>query len=200
MEYLGKGDLYKGELKALPFKDTCPDSLEALLAEGFVAFTLGPVYVYAGVQESILERFAGDECVERALKRQVVAGNIRFKHNVLSRCEQWNVMLDVIDIESWGIFTGWLMSQTFLNRPDRRYYVTRHCHAALLDPLAFDHGKRIPTSLDVFTVSGLYSSIRPIGGGGLHAQAKSYIDFEKLPPEPHIVKEGRILLGMVEGK
>lgn len=201
MEYLGDGKLYQGKLKELPFKDVLPGSVDALQTEGFVIFSLGPVYVYAGVQHDILEKFAGDECTERALNgRQPCGGTIHFEHDVLVRCEKWNRALNVMDLESYGFFTSWMLSQTFINRPEKRYYVPRRMTAPVLDPLAILAGGHKPVSLDIFTISGIYAVIRPKGFLASRVDTKHFIDFERCAPEPHVVKEGKLLLQMTESK
>jgi hypothetical protein len=198
MELLGTGNLQSRKLAPIPFKDgAAPASAEALAKEGYAIFALGPLYVYAGIEDDILERFAADECTERALKgRQPVGGQIHFEHNVLARCEKWNKTLTVLDIESYGFFNSWMLAQTFVNRKARKYYVPRKMTAPMLDPLALTHNKQIAIALDVYTVSGIYARICPKCLGGARKDAKHFIDFEKCDPEPHVVTEGKMMLQM----
>lgn len=195
MELVGTGNLKNRKLAPLPFKAASPVSVQAYAKAGFSVFSLGPVYVYAGVEDDILERFAADECTERALKgRQVTGGQIHFDHNVLARCEKWNRALSVLDSESFGFFNSWMLAQTFINKLTRRYYVPRKMTAPVLDPVALMNNKQIPIALDIYTVSGIYALIRPKDHSISRKDAKRFIDFERCEPEPHIVAEGKLML------
>lgn len=197
MELLGKGNIWQGRLAPLPFK-TWPDSLAALEVEGYVMFSLGPLYVYAGVQESLPEIFAGDECTQKALKdKPVVSGICEFQHQILGRCEKWNNVLDVMPRDTFDFFSSWMLTQVFINRVEKTVFVPRRMSAAVLDPLAYAKGKKIPTSLILYSVSGMHSIVRPRGHMS-HDQAKSYIDLERGPPEPHVITMGRAMLDLSE--
>ncbi len=198
MEYLGTGLLNLKKLDPLPFRNAVPDSCEALWKEGFTIFSLGPLYVYAGVNEDILERFAADDCTDRALKgRKPVGGSIDFEHNVLARCELWNKRLNVLDVESYGLFNDWMLAQTFVNTPAQKYYEPRRMASPILDPLALTQNKQIAIAMDVFTVSGIWSLIRPKVSNVSRKEAKHFIDFEKCSPEPHVAERGKMLLRMI---
>lgn len=199
MEYLGSGNLYTGKLQPLPFKAR-PESMEKLCAEGFVLFSLGPLYVYAGIDESILERFAGDECTQKAMQdKPVVAGTLHFQHMILARCEAWNSALDVMAKDAFDFFGSWMLAQTFINRQRKAFFVPRRMDAPVLDPLALEHDKRIPIALPLYSVSGLHSVVRPRGFMS-HAAAPVCIDLERGPPEPHVIEMGTKMLNLTEGQ
>ena len=194
MQQVGEGTRYTGKLSGVEFKST-PDSMAKLYDEGYVLFSLGPLYIYAGINESIPIRFAGDECTQRALKDKPVRHtNISFDHGILARCEMWNNTLDIMDAESYLCFKSWMLAQVFMNRVKKDVLVPRCCSAPVLDPLAFEINKQIPTSMDVFCTSGMYSRIVPKGSVTDYKQTKSFIDLERLQPEPIVIQMGKAML------
>lgn len=174
---------------------TC-SSLKALELEGYTAFSLGPVYVYAGVNESIPSRFCQENIPGR--KSDVYGTTIHFERPVIARCQNWNYILDVMDTKNFQWFKQWMLANQFASRENKTFFVPRHYRAPLLDPIALDKlEKQIPTALDVFTVSGLKGLMRPVCELTAYTQAKSYIDFNILPPEEDVVVMGRTTLKLL---
>jgi hypothetical protein len=196
-----------------PVRTDGAKSLSELDEEGLVAFALGPVYVYAGVREDIVRRFVMEmdgQSVKSAVVKDHLARieshrldvrgtTLHFDRAVLARCMDWNNILNVMDKESYPHFKKWLLEQQFVNRAEKKFYVVRCYAAPVLDPLTLDlKGLALPVTLDVFSVSGLKGALRPLGYLSDKAQAKSFIDFEGLPPEEDVIVLGRKALRIIE--
>jgi hypothetical protein len=188
-------------------------SLSELDKEGLVAFALGPVYVYAGVREDIVRRFVMEmdgQTVKSAVVKDHLARieshrldvrgtTMHFERPVLARCMDWNNILNVMDKESYPHFKKWLLEQQFVNRAEKKFYVVRYYIAPVLDPLTLElKGLALPAVLDVFSVSGLKGVLRPMGNLSDKTQAKSFVDFEGLPPEEDVIVLGRKALRIIE--
>jgi hypothetical protein len=209
---MGPGDLPSEGPPLKPVRTEGAKSLAELDEEGLVAFSLGPVYAYAGVNEDIVRRFSmeldgqtvKDAVIRGGLARieshrlDVRGAHLRFERPVIARCMQWNQVLSVLDKESFPHFKKWLLAQQFVNRAEKKFYVVRHYIAPILDPLALDlKGLAVPASLDVFSVSGLRGSLKPAGNVTDKAHARSYIELEGLPPEEDVILLGRQALQIV---
>lgn len=171
-------------------------SLAELEKEGFTAFVLGPVYVYAGVGESIPERFAAEDIKNRPA--EVHGAWFEFDHPLVARCEHWNYRLDYMDLKSYEYFKIWMLAQVFVNRQKRDVIVPRRYSAPILDPFAFVNNIGKPVSIDLYTVSTLQYLLRPRCEMPSYESAKFFVDFEKKPPEEDVVTMGRAMLEATE--
>lgn len=188
-------------------------SFAELEKNGLVPFALGPVYVYAGVQEDIPRRFASEfdgKVMERnEIRNKVlttlqdrleVRGNTaHFDRPVLARCQDWNYILNIMDAVSYVYFKKWLLEQQFVNRAEKKFFVPRLYSAPILDPLILDvKGLAVPASLDVYALSGFKGVMKPKGNLANKAEAQAFVDFQILPPEEDVVVLGRQALNIVE--
>jgi hypothetical protein len=180
--------------------------------EGFVAFVLGPVYVYAGVQVDLMSAF-DDEVADIPVRKAAVSegkldidiiklspsgGHMCFQHPVVSHCHPWSHILNVIDAVSFPHFKKWLLAQNFVNREMGAFVVVRHYVVPILDPIILDvSGRPVPELVDVFSVAGMRGTMCPEMVQD-KAQAKSFIHFEHKPPDEHIIKMGAEALKLVK--
>jgi hypothetical protein len=178
-------------------KLTGVDSFEKLREEGFVIFSLAPVYIYAQVAESLPESFAaatGEDMKNR--KGEILSTQIEFEHEVLKRCPGWSNMLEVMDANSYMWFKRWMSSLNFVNRDKKKFYVPKMFTAPILDPIQVDLGKVKPTPdhVDVFGLSGLSGVLKPLLSGIDKKDAPLCIDFKFDPPEQDVVAIGKAVL------
>ncbi len=188
-------------------------SFAELEKNGLTPFALGPIYVYAGVQEDIPRRFASEfdgkvmernEIVNKQLrvlrdKLEVRGNTMHFDRPVLARCQGWNTILNILDSISYVYFKKWMLEQQFVNRVEKKFFVPRLYSTPILDPLALDvKGLAIPTSLDVYALSGFKGVMKPRGNLNDKTKAQAFVDFEILPPEEDVVVLGRQALNIVE--
>jgi len=136
------------------------ESFKDLERQGFVPCALGPVYVYAEVKESIPDRFAMEDIPGKPSEMRGM--ELRLERPILSHCMDWNYMLNIIDGDSFPYFKQWLLSQQFVNREKRCFYVVRHFKVPVKDPIALALGKSVDTALDVFTLSGFSGLLKPV--------------------------------------
>ena len=167
-------------------------SFAQLHSLGFVPFTLGPVYVYAGIQDDLIKSFAGET------QREVLSTTLQFERAVLCRCQEWNYILQVMDLENYRQFKNWMQALQPIDRRQKRFFVVRRFDAPVLDPLLLDQaGQTQPTHLDVFSVSGLESLIKPKDSIQAFASAPREIDLLRLAPEPDVLVLGKAALACV---
>ena len=188
-------------------------SFAELQKEGLTPFALGPIYVYAGVQEDIVRRFVSEQ-PKKAMHYEIKAGIgyiprednleprgavLEFKHNVLTFCREWNNILNVLDSQSYMHFKKWLLAQQFANRAEKKFFVPRLFTPPVLDPVALDLETplAIPTSLDVYSVSGMKGILYPKDMGLPKEHAKAYIEFVHRPPEEDTIKLGSAALKLL---
>jgi hypothetical protein len=196
MELVGEGAMPHKPLKEPKIGDVNRfANLGELESEGFTAYVLGPVYVYAGVEESIPERFAAEPVKNRP--PDVSGSWFEFSHAVIARCEHWNYRMEYMDTKSYEYFRIWMLGQVFINRPKRNVYVPRRYLAPVLDPFAFCNNIGKPTSIEVYSVSNLDYLLRPKCELPSFESAKFFVDFEKRPPEPDVLELGKALLESV---
>ena len=196
MELVGEGQMPHKPLREPRLGDANRfASLGEIEKEGFTPFILGPLYVYAGIGESIPERFAAEPIKNRPA--EVYGSWFEFQHPVVARCEHWNYRLDYMDTKSYEYFKIWILAQVFVNRPKRQIFVPRRYPAPLLDPFAFVNNVGRPISIDVYTISGLEFLLRPKCELPTFESAKFFVDFEKKPPEPDVVEMGKAMLETV---
>ena len=119
-------------------------SFAELQKEGITPFALGPIYVYAGVQEDIVRRFVSEQ-PKKAMHYEIKAGVgyiprednleprgavLEFKHDVLTFCREWNTVLNVLDSQSYMHFKKWLLAQQFANRAERKFFCAASVYPA----------------------------------------------------------------------
>lgn len=188
-------------------------SFSELMSNGLTPFALGPVYVYAGVQEDIPRKFAAEfdgkvmernEIKNKVLtkisdKLEVRGTTMHFDRIVLARCQDWNFILNLMDSISYIYFKKWLLEQQFVNRAEKKFFVPRLFSAPVLDPLLLDiKGVAIPTALDVYSVSGFKGVMKPLCNVDNVAKVMSFVDFKIEPPEEEVQVLGRAALNIVE--
>jgi len=136
-------------------------SFKDLEREGYVPFALGPIYAYAEVQASLPDCFAAD--ADAPKKSEPVRGmDLQLEAPVLVRCDRWNFMLSIMDRDNYPVFDRWLMSQHFVDRAKRKFFVVRRYAVPVLDPVSLALGKREPAKLTVYTVSGVRGLLKPV--------------------------------------
>jgi hypothetical protein len=183
-----------------------------LSADDMMPFALGPVYVYAGVKDDLVEKFKEEfegrelshyevrnsRLFEEKYKLSVRAGVLRFERAIVARCREWNNLLNILDRRSYLHFTNWLLSQQFVDRAAKRFHLPRRYVSPILDPLAMDVlGMAKPVSLDIYCLSGLRGMIRPELDSVQYDSAKTFVDLKVLPPEEDTILLGRTALNIV---
>ena len=176
------------------------DTLEQVRKAGYELFSLGPVYVYAGVKESLPNKFAEETSDDVEGRSKDIRGTtVHFERPIVARCAEWNMILDIMDTESFQWFKKWMLSMQFTDRVARTFYVPRHYVAPVLDPIAFDRlNQSIPSGLDVFSVSGMKGSLRPVMGFTDKSKVKSYVDFVSAPPDEDVQIMGKKVLDILK--
>jgi len=168
-------------------------SFAELRKEGLMPFTLGPLYVYADVHFSLINAFLDDERLVRP--RDTRGGRFIFDRPILARCEEWNYVVEVMDAPSFLAFKTWMPTNSFVDRPGRRFCVPKQFPSPMLDPLALDlKGVAVPEVLDVFTVSTTKVLLRPICEQ-TYETVKPYVDFRRAAPEAEVMARAEAVLG-----
>ena len=195
MEYLGEGNAPKRAVSGIPDLQKL-STLEQLEKEGYKAFSAAPIHCYAGVAPGELsERFAAEHIKKRP--EDVRGGFLETAHPTVMQCGKLGYRLEVMDLASYAFFKLWMMAQVWVRRDVKRVYISRLIPSPLLDPLGIAHGLAIPTSLDVFAVSGSRAFMRPCGWLNNREDAKMYVTFESSPPEPNVVQlQKEVFLGV----
>jgi hypothetical protein len=184
--------------RVLEPKLTKVGSLSEVAAEGFSVFALGPVYVYGGVQDDLVAAFAAERDPGRP--QDVYATVIRFDRPVLSACKEWSFILSAMDSENFEWFKKWMLGLQLVDRQRRTFWLTRHHMAPILDPFMLDAGKaRMPSHLDLFSLSGMQGQIVPVHALEKYEHAPEIIRFFVRPPDPEVVKLGSIALEVISG-
>jgi hypothetical protein len=193
VDYLGAEEAVPGNVKKLSLKS--PASMNELIQDGLIPFTVGPVYVYAGVDDDIINRFAGENIL--GLKEVRVA-TFPFQHAVLVRCELWNYEIQAMDKDSYEKFQQWMQIQLFINKKEKNIFAPRLYRPPLMDPFAYQkNNTRTPTAMDVYSVNSMKSSLVPLSFIDNKVLTNTYIDFQRLGPEPEIVELGKKMLETV---
>lgn len=160
-------------------------SFAQLRTEGFCPFTLGPLYVYANVHFSLIDAFLRDDRQVRPPDTR--GGRFIFDRSVVARCEQWNYVVEVMDVASYRAFKMWLPTNHFVDRPGKRFCVARQFPTPVLDPLVMSlKGDRVPEVLDVFTISSNRVLLRPICEQ-TYDSVSACVDFQRSPPEAEVL-------------
>lgn len=171
--------------------------IEDIRKEGFTVFSLGPVYVYANVQESIPARFTMEDFPGTPTEMRHTT--MHFERPVITRCELWNYVLDVMDTATYNAFKLWLVNCSFVDRAKHKFFKPKHYFAPCLDPITLDKmNLAVPTSLDIFGVSGVKGEIKPRTSFSGHDKAKSYIEIYKDIPSEDTIVEAKKALNFVE--
>lgn len=191
-------------------------SFKELLDAGFIAFSLGPIYVYACVEEDIMLKFMElpdeQKGIDPVASRLAQAGLIQahdrpretygthmfFDRIIVNHCVQWTNVLNVMDVDSYAWFKKWMLANTFVSRQHKKFFVPRHYIAPIIDPIAYDAKQDIiPSALDVFSVSSMKWSLKPVTNVTNKATTPEYVDLKEFPPDEDVRKEGLKILGMI---
>lgn len=190
-------------------------SLAELSRQGFSVFSLGPLYVYAGVPVDLVEAWAKTHQGEAMRHNQLSKGVLtlekykleirgellRFDRPVVARCKEWNTLLYLLDNVSYLQFKQWMLEQQFSNRNEKQFWVPRLFSARVIDPVYFAaSGLAVPASLDVFSVSGFKGclAVKNAIAATKPADVPLVIDFEWQPAEPDVIKQGRAALNILQ--
>ena len=174
-------------------------SFDELAREGYVPFSVGPLYVYCGVERSLVEAFIASEHDKDMYGRdkEIFHTTMRFEHPVVGQCEFWNYILDVMDFWSYQWFKKWMLSLQFLDHKKKNFYVPRHYLAPVADPIIYgQHRQKKPATLDVFSPASIRWTITPRTGLTDLALLPATVVFNSTPP----IEEVRTLgLQMLKG-
>ena len=190
-----------------PVNLTKTGSFAEIRREGYTPFSLGHVYVYAGVKESLpvvfakehLEKHKNDKPPEYdELKpirvkcpTEILHTTMHFERVVVSIAKEWSTIFDVMDTPSFQYFKQWLMAQHFASVERNTFFVPRFYMAPIVDPIVLDTKKfAVPDYLDVITVTGMRGGLKPVDLGINPSKVKEFISFEQIPPEESIVVMG----------
>jgi hypothetical protein len=178
-------------------KDLFATDLVALRSQGFVPYSAGPVYYIGRAKESVAGRF----CRETGRKAQGGEIDLAFQFvdpDVVGPV--WCRRINFMDEENWPHFIQWMMHVDIVSREDKFYYVMRRYSAPVVDPLARASGRTVPGFIDVISVSGLSYDLHPVGVTSETEQknAPLMITFERRPPEPIVVRDGKKILGIID--
>lgn len=159
-------------------------SFDELRKEGFTPLALGPMYVYAGVRLSLINAYASEKT--QLHPSDCFTTTMHFDRPVIARCEEWNYMLDIMDTASFQWFKKWMLGMQFVDKATKRFNIPRHYVVPMLDPIQLDTKNiAVPTTLDVFSVSGRAMLLKPITGVS-PINAPICVDFVQAPPEEDI--------------
>lgn len=195
------------------------ETFSQIRKSGYMPFSLGPIYVYAGVPTSLIDSFR-DASEHDVSKRphEMRHTTIAFEHEVLAYCPGWMNIIDVMDTESYQWFKKWMLSLNFSDRVKKTFFVPRHYMAAVMDPVAWGLRQQlIPETLDVYGVSGIRGNLKPVSNfSGLTnvpvdeiinqnpdrldkiATPSTYIRLEVHPPEEDVQITGKAMLNLLE--
>lgn len=130
--------------------------------EGFIPYTLGPLYVYGEFPHCLPAAFAKESKVGKP--EETRGAVLQLGRPIISHCEYWNFFIEVMDKESFPWFKNWLQAYQFVNKRTGTYCVPRFYTAPVADPLVLDKlGKIVPESLDVISMTGLKGGVKPKG-------------------------------------
>lgn len=191
-------------------------SFQELEDAGFKAFSLGPIYVYACVEQDIMLHFLETQdptqAVDPVMSKLVQAGAIQahdrpretfgthmfFDRLIIKHCVQWANILNVMDVVSYEWFKKWMMANTYVSRQHRKYFEPRLYTAPIIDPIAYDARQEIiPSSLDVFSVCSMKWSLAPVTQVEDKSKTPAYIDLREIPPDEEVRKRGLATLGII---
>lgn len=172
-------------------------SFAELRKEGFTPFSLGAMYVYVEIMHDLTQQFAKEAMPGRP---EVHGTTMHFDRPVIGRCGEWNCILNVMDTPSFQWFKKWMIGQQYVNRIRRRFYVSRHYLAPILDPIMLDTRQiGSPTSMDIFAPSGTRGTLKPVTGVTSLEATKAIVDLKLDPPDEDVLVLGRAALDIVEG-
>jgi hypothetical protein len=172
-------------------------SFEELDKEGFVMFSLGPVYVFGGITDDLVAAYAAE--LKEGLNQDVYATTAQFDREVIKRCGPWNGLLSVMDKPNFQQFKAWMLGLQFVNRKEKEFQVVRHHLAPIVDPLKYDAGRGlIASALPVFCLSGMRSQMVPVCMLSDHKKAPVVVDFRYQKAEPDVVELGRVALEILK--
>lgn len=216
-------DSYPADMSAKPQKVQADrklgmvGSLAELRKEGWVPFTLGPLYVFGRIPFDIISRFATEASVPvygtyiDFTDFQIIALNGPYGHKLFA-----------MNDEAYPEFVDWLDTIEITDREGGRFFRPLRSCAPLLDPFMRMLGVEAPTPevIDVWAISSTSGMIVPES----HTETLPYpvfkpgeaeelardeflrrlpkpvtapkrIEFKKLPPHPIVSMRGKELLG-----
>jgi hypothetical protein len=185
-------------------------SFDEMIKEGYTPFLLGPVYVYAGVQGDLFERFRDEVAVAPVRTAKYVAGklnvtndrldmramHLKFDLPIIANCPGWHNTLSILDTDSFLHFKKWLLCQQFVNREKRTFHVVRNYTSPIIDPLKLTAtGKAEHTGVELFSVCGMRGSLVPkYLNLSDWSDARTYVEFVIKPPDEDVIKLGSAAL------
>ncbi len=104
-----------------------------------------------------------------------------------------------MDTLSYEWFKQWMLSNTFVSREKRTYAIPRLYSAPVMDPFYWSvHGKDVPTTLDVFSVSTIRWTLAPVTAVLDKSLTPTFIDLQVKPPDEEVRVQGAKILGMLK--
>jgi len=175
------------------------DTFANLRAAGYAPFSLGPVYVYANVAESLVEEFSKESHADVAGRpKDGRHTTMVFQHVIMTNCPGWENVLEILDFNTYQWFKKWMLSLNFTARTKQTFYVPRHYIAPLADPIAFGkHGKHVAESLDVFSLSGMKGNLKP-ETSNTRVNVPTFVRLHVYPPEEDVQVLGRNMLKIIK--
>lgn len=161
-------------------------SFKDLEREGYIPCALGPIHAYAEVTEVLPDCFASEGVI--GAPREVRGMELQLEKSVLAKCGHYGSMLTILDSKSYPYFERWLLSQQFVNREQRKFFVVRRFTVPVKDPIALALGKFEDTKLDVFTLSGFKGVLKPKITQAIKALYTGVIDPKDLKPNDEVLK------------
>ncbi len=192
-------------------------SFDELRREGWVPFTLGPLYVFACVPFDIIARFAAEA------KTSVRVSYVEFNDfQIIALNGPYGHMVFVMNDEAYPEFANFMDSVEITDHEGGRFFRPLRTCGPLMDPYMRQLGTTAPTPeyMDVWSVSspaGMivpethteilpYEIFKPGEAEELTREeyrrrlprpttAPERITFKKLPPHPMVVLRGQELFG-----
>jgi hypothetical protein len=128
-------------------------SLEEMRREGFVPFTLGPLYVLGNIDFNIMARFAGETMTDVYLEDHF---EIDFEHVIIRLSgKPYDKRMFGLRDSLYAKFSAWLKTHETVNRKDDLYFRPIVVGGALLDPFVktLNVSAPKPEAIDVWTIS-----------------------------------------------
>ena len=120
--------------------------------EGYEIFSVGPVYVYARVQQSLIDAFAKDTSVDKPMT--VENSILSFEDVVIKPCGWWSTRLEIMDKVNYMYFRAWMQKWVFMNKAAHKVYAATSYGVPILDPIMAAAGKApSPDSFELYLLN-----------------------------------------------
>jgi hypothetical protein len=127
-------------------------SFADIRGEGYEIFSVGPVYVYAHVQRSLIDAFAKDTLIDKP--PVVESALLVFSSTIIESCGWWSTRLEIMDKTNYAYFRAWMRKWVFLDRDRHKVYAVSSYGAPILDPIMVAAGKDpSPEAFDIYLLN-----------------------------------------------